>query len=217
MGIADAAEWIDIPEGSAITNTVIGHYANLASCVQVNNPLSVAACLVGLANNVTSIADLVFSANEDDINLGEGSLVSGNGDIKITLTWDNYSDIDLHCVDPSGYHIYYADKVSTTGGFLDYDNVVAYGPENIYFSPAVEGAYHVYLHYYAEKNGVNSVNYKVAIYNNGIGKIYEGNISGQGAVVDIATILFGSISNNTKSISSYNIDWNDLPLKKYGE
>lgn len=213
LSIADAAGWVETPDGSATANTIIGHYANIASCASINNPVSVAACLAGLVGNVTAIADLVFEDNRDDILLGEGSLVSGNGEIKITLTWDNYADIDLHCVDPSGYHIYFGDKVSTTGGFLDYDNTEAYGPENIYFNPAIEGAYRVYLHYYAENRGVSSVNYKVAIFNNGIGQTYEGVITGAGAVVDIATVLFGGISNVSEPYSSYVIDWNNLPPK----
>lgn len=213
--IEEAIGVITPSNGAAITSTVISHYANLASCAAVGtNWAALGSCLTGLANNVTAIADLIFNSNKEDIALGEGSLISGNGEIKITLTWDNYADIDLHCVDPSGFHIYYRDKTSPTGGFLDYDNTQAYGPENIFFSPAPEGAYHVYLHYYAENNGIRSVNYKVAIFNNGIGKTYEGTISGKGSTVDIATILFGTISNAPRSVFKTNlIDWNNLPRK----
>ena len=200
----------------AVTAGIIGHFSNLAGCVTAvasKHWADVAGCLVGTINSAVALAEGLVSSQEDDIALGEGALISGNGNIKITLTWDNYSDIDLHCVDPSGYHIYYANKVSTTGGFLDYDNVTGFGPENIYFEPAPEGAYHVYLHYYAEKQGVNSVNYKVVIFNNGIGQTYEGTITGQGSYVDIATILFGTISNETRGVYYCPIDWNNLPIK----
>ncbi len=213
LDIANAAGWLETPTGSAEVNLIIGHYANIASCADIKNPVEVAGCFTGLIGNVTAIADYIFNANSDDVALGEGALVSGNGNIKITLTWDNYSDIDLHCVDPSGYHIYYANKVSTTGGFLDYDNVIGFGPENIYFDPAPEGAYHVYLHYFAENQGVNSVNYKVVIFNDGVGQTYEGTITGQGSYVDIATILFGTISNETRGVYYCPIDWNNLPIK----
>ncbi|MBE6333508.1 MAG: hypothetical protein E7071_01625 [Bacteroidales bacterium] len=154
----------------------------------------------------------------DDINLGEGSLVSGYGQIKMTLTWDNYSDIDIHCVDPSGYHIYYGAMRSTTGGYLDYDNVNGFGPENIYFDPAPEGTYEVYLHYYAEKNGVSSVRYKVVIFKDGVGETFEGRISGKGTIVPISTFVSGSSSTYTSysraaSSPNYVIDWNNLPSK----
>lgn len=213
MSIADAAGWIDIPVGSAVANTTIGHYANLASCIGIVGGVGVASCLTGLVNNVTAIGDLINDLANDDIALGEGSLISGNGEVKITLTWNNYADIDLHCIDPTGYHIYYANKTSTSGGFLDYDNTVAYGPENIYFNPAPEGAYHAYLHYYAENKGVSSVNYKVVIFINGYGQTYEGTISGQGSVVDISTFLIGTISNRKATYAP--INWENLPNKKY--
>lgn len=214
LDVANAAGWLETPTGIAEINLLIGHYANIASCADLKKPVEVYGCFTGLIGNVTSIADYIFDENEDDVALGEGALMSGNGNIKITLTWDNYSDIDLHCIDPSGYHIYYADKTSTTGGFLDYDNVQGFGPENIFFNPAPEGAYHVYLHYFASKQGVTSVNYKVVIFNNGVGQTYEGTISGEGSTVDIATILFGTITNETRS-SDYlcPIDWNNLPAK----
>lgn len=214
MSIADAAEWIDIPNESAIANTAIGHYANLASCALINNPASVIACLAGLANNVTSIADLIADSKKEDINLGKGSLISGNGEIKITLTWDNYADIDLHCIDPSGFHIYFDDPQSPTGGYLDYDNTEAYGPENIYFNPAPQGEYQVYIHYYEENKGINSVNYKVVIYNNSLGQIYSGTIEGEDTVIQIATIL-SNVSSATRNATDFSkkIDWNNLPRK----
>ena len=212
--IAEAAGWVETPTGVAIGGTIVGHYTNLASCSLSTNAVSVAACLAGILNNVTAIADLIESLNREDIELGEGALVSGNGEVKITLTWSSYADIDVHCVDPSGFHIYYADKRSPTGGFLDYDNTWAYGPENIFFNPAPAGQYNVYLHYYAEKNGVSSVNYKVVIFKNGIGQTYTGTISGAGTRVPISTFTIGSNSNSRSTLPFRTIDWSNLPAKK---
>ena len=195
----------------------IANYADLMNCTgSLVNKSEILECVFSLGEWVSSlILDRLDSAT-GDINLGEGVLKTGNGNVKLTLAWDNYADIDLHCIDPSGAHIYYANRYSPTGGFLDYDNTVAYGPENIYFSPAPVGEYRVYLHYYAEKRGVSSVNYKVAIFKNGSGQIYEGIISGQGSVVEISTFTIGGANQRSNTlINSTNniINWNNLPKK----
>lgn len=43
------------------------------------------------------------------------------GDVQITLTWDSAADLDLHVNDPRGEDIWYGNKVSDSGGVLDYD------------------------------------------------------------------------------------------------
>ena len=189
----------------------------LVNAIGEVTPMSTAItdpAFVSLFDNIIARGEWIYEQATADIELGETTLGSGNGDIKITLTWDNYADIDLHVIDPTGYHIYYSDMQSPSGGYLDYDNTVAYGPENIYFAPALGGNYYVYLHYYAEKEGVSSVNYKVTIYRNGVGRTYEGTITGEGAVVDIERFTYGG-SAITRSFDDcpVQIDWNNLPKK----
>jgi uncharacterized protein YfaP (DUF2135 family) len=165
----------------------IGNYAGLTECAagqSAQNVSGVWECAAGLAEQTVSIAESIAEDAAEDINLGEGVLLTGNGNVKITLTWDDYSDIDLHCIDPSGYHIFYGDRRSPTGGFLDYDNTQTYGPENIFFSPAPAGSYRVYLHYYASNQNVQSVNYKVVIYQNNSGQVYKGTITTQDRTVE---------------------------------
>ena len=76
---------------------------------------------------------------------------SGSGSLKVTLSWNFYSDIDLHAFEPNGTHIYYGNPRSyVTGGFLDVDNRSG-GPgaiENIYWENPEEGAYYFYLKFY---------------------------------------------------------------------
>ena len=43
------------------------------------------------------------------------------GEVEIALSWDTSDDLDLHCIDPSGFHICFAEKKSPTGGWLDVD------------------------------------------------------------------------------------------------
>ena len=49
------------------------------------------------------------------------STVAGEGAIEIALIWENTDDLDLHCKDPKGNKIYFGEKTSPTGGWLDVD------------------------------------------------------------------------------------------------
>ncbi len=95
----------------------------------------------------------VHRENEE---LAAGALNSGYGDLKATLSWNFYADIDLHAVEPSGFHIYYNNKVSPySNGFLDVDNIHG-GPgavENIYWEEPADGTYNIYINYYGPYEG----------------------------------------------------------------
>jgi len=44
------------------------------------------------------------------------------GQLQVTLTWDQYNDLDLHVVQPDSEEIYYGHPTSSEGGFLDIDS-----------------------------------------------------------------------------------------------
>ena len=50
-------------------------------------------------------------------------------DIKVVLTWDTPTDVDLWVIDPKGVKCFYQQKSTENGGNLDVDIVTGYGPE----------------------------------------------------------------------------------------
>jgi hypothetical protein len=49
----------------------------------------------------------------------------GTGDVQVSVSWSDSSDVDLHVVDPNGDEIYYGAHTSPSGGNLDLDSNAA--------------------------------------------------------------------------------------------
>lgn len=49
----------------------------------------------------------------------------GTGDIQISVSWSDSSDVDLHVIDPSNEELYYGHKTAASGGTLDLDSNAA--------------------------------------------------------------------------------------------
>jgi len=129
------------------------------------------SCVTNLASaGLSGLADYVEELEErsDDVQVADAVLYAGHGDVQITLTWNNTSDLDLHVIDPNGEEIWWNDKYAQSDGILDYDDIDGYGPENIYWpnSQAPNGTYQVYIHDYVWQNEPwrpTSANYTVLI------------------------------------------------------
>jgi hypothetical protein len=78
------------------------------------------------------------------------------GFFTVTLTWDGSGDVDLHVFEPTGTHIFYANKQGDSG-FLDVDNRVAKGPEHYVATcdptRLATGTYQIGINNFARANG----------------------------------------------------------------
>jgi hypothetical protein len=92
------------------------------------------------------------------------------GEVCCRLAWDYSDDLDFHMNEPSGYHIYFANRgfPSTSGGKLDVDanagTIVPHPVENIYYerqNTMKEGLYRLSVNNYNRRS--NGVGFDVEI------------------------------------------------------
>ncbi|MFP6752537.1 MAG: hypothetical protein VB855_12725, partial [Pirellulaceae bacterium] len=105
------------------------------------------------------------------------------GDVRITLIWNDYNDLDLHCIDPNGEEIFFSHKRSDSNGELDVDKNIfpttKQPVENIYWPKggAPDGRYRVFVNYYNHWLGSHDSPYKVNVSVEGEQRSFEGTIS----------------------------------------
>lgn len=136
------------------------------------------------SGDLTFFVDPQYWSLQHDITFK--ALDVGSGDVQISLTWDTHTDVDLWLLEPNGNKIYYANKTSDTGGELDYDNTIEYGPENIFYKDiAPSGIYKVQVNYYS--GAPTATHYNVVVKNGNAINTYEGDLNTYSQVNTIAT------------------------------
>ncbi|ASP40133.1 hypothetical protein CHH28_16265 [Bacterioplanes sanyensis] len=96
--------------------------------------------------------------------------------VQVSLTWNSEVDLDLWVVEPGGEKIYFADQISEESlGWLDYDNVRGYGPENITYAFQVPaGDYKIVVDYFS---GSARTDYDVVVAVGGNVTTYSGSFA----------------------------------------
>lgn len=120
--------------------------------------------------------------------------VPHTGDVQILLSWSNYNDLDLSCIDPYGYEVWYGNHIVPSGGELDID-MNAGGPssrnpiENIYWPSggAPKGKYQVRLTFFSVKDNVVETPYEVKVKHGNNIDTYTGTLNSEKQIVDICS------------------------------
>jgi hypothetical protein len=101
----------------------------------------------------------------------------GNGQLRITMTWDRMADLDLHVIPPCGTEIYYG-RLATCGGELDVDSCPSLsrsasypsgmdpctGPENVFWASApAAGTYIVCSNPWRSVSGAPAANFRITV------------------------------------------------------
>lgn len=139
--------------------------------------------------------------------------IGGNGEIKITLLWNFYGDVDLHVTQPNGNELSFRDMTDRrTGGRLDVDNREGGrgSAENIYWTRPLKGTYRVNVELYrvspaspnggeakvVVKNGIHTNTYTVRLSYEGQNRLVTQFYYDPNAVADEAVPDTISVDNN---------------------
>jgi hypothetical protein len=146
------------------TNSPRSTHLVSTNLLNTNGPVTVIAVAPSdLVETPPGIAAAVNVPEAAALNRRLGEVSAKGGDIQISLSWNNYNDLDLHCIEPGGGEIWFGNRRSArTGGELDIDQN-AYEPynespvENIYwpFGAAPSGLYRIFVVDYAPHGGAD--------------------------------------------------------------
>ena len=147
------------------------------------------------------------------------------GDVQVSLIWNNYNDLDLHVVCPSGERIFFDNRNSKCGGELDVDMNVKPASrkpvENVYWpeNKAPRGTYKVYIHHYAKHNkGFRSnkdpTEFRVLVDMEGTKKEFKGEIS-NGEPLRLVSEFTLKEKNTPPSESNKKLELDDSLLEEF--
>lgn len=111
-----------------------------------------------------------------------------SGEVRVSLLWNNYNDLDLHVVNPRQEELFYGRRNDSYGGMLDVDmnaggRESSKPVENIFWTPGKtpQGKYRVYVQNYAfHETSRAPTTFQVEIKNGNEYSHFEGTVRGSG-------------------------------------
>ncbi len=149
------------PEDAVTWATLVSLYDAKGDAVTSEETMLAAAKRFGSSSELRSrlvplylerLAKLKASGKSDDVRALRRKLAdlqveeAGLFDIKIVMTWDVLSDVDLEIHEPGGERVEHSHKQSNGGGRYYVDNTRGFGPETYTIAKAVPGLYRVGAH-----------------------------------------------------------------------
>lgn len=144
-------------------------------------------------------------------------------DIRATLIWNNRDDLDLHCLTPTGSHIYFGHKRSDCGGELDVDRNV-HGEttkpvENIRWAKgeAPRGKYRFWVELYRHHDPASNTPFKVELDVDGEIRNFEGHVrrNALGEQIVAFEITYVPKKKTTAAEDSFAAYSDDVVLQKW--
>lgn len=124
------------------------------------------------------------------------------GDVQVLLSWNNYNDLDLICIDPDNEKVWFKNKSISSGGKLEIDMNFNYPDsktplENIYWPTggAPNGTYSIFLLYSKKHIEINETPYKITVNYGDSTDIYTGKIKYEDNSIAICTFTLRSEKN----------------------
>jgi subtilisin family serine protease len=125
------------------------------------------------------------------------------GEVQLLLSWNNYNDLDLACIDPEGNAVWYKNKRVPSGGFLEIDMNVDPNDsntpiENIYWQQggAPNGTYEVYLWFYKQHEpAIEETPYTITVKHGIKNEVFTGKIKKDDGRVRICTFTLGNTNS----------------------
>ncbi|MDR0411376.1 MAG: VWA domain-containing protein [Treponema sp.] len=141
--------------------------------------------LVNLRQDAVNIVVMVSDGTDLSARLNEEGARSG--DIRVSLSWENRNDLDLHVITPGQEHIYYGYKKDSSGGELDVDmNIRGESTEpieNIFWqeAKAPAGMYRVFVqNFNFHEDPQKPTPFRVELKNGRSMQYFEGQTNGVG-------------------------------------
>ena len=153
-------------EVSRADKEIIYDFFMIANQEQTEDGLNIVFAIVDENGDVTDYYGAVIDIIDN-----------GTGVLQVSLTFDTPKDVDLHLIEPNGYHIFYGDPISNYGGELDVDSnagcaIDNINNENIFYgegSYVEPGEYTVYVDMWENCNEDYPTNFILTVF-------YEGQI-----------------------------------------